>query len=120
MNSSLLLKIQQISIIVLCGNVNRTTTTCNVQSPFRPTSPDSFIVKINYTRALQHLSIPLLRTGVYLTFNSDGQEGDMSATPIPIHLYPGFHLFGTTFYSFRDTYTNSRDLELGIPRVRYQ
>jgi hypothetical protein len=91
---------------------------CDVQSPFNPTAPDNLIIKINYTRALQDVSISSLRTGVYLTFIADGSSGD-DFTGLPIQLYPGFHLFGTTFYSFQDTYASSRDLAFGIPRVRY-
>jgi hypothetical protein len=80
---------------------------------------------VNYTRALQRFSTPVLKTGLYLNFNTDASRDNqtdidivMDAVALPTQLYPGFHLFGTTFYSFRDTYASSRDFAFGIPHVR--
>jgi hypothetical protein len=96
----------------------RNAITCSVPSPLSGSPPDSFILKINYmARALNEFSISSLRTSVYLVFNSDPVKQFIPTTR-PIQLYPGFHLFGTTFYSLKDIFASRSDLALGIPRVR--
>ncbi|KAF7783420.1 hypothetical protein Agabi119p4_1444 [Agaricus bisporus var. burnettii] len=91
---------------------------CNVNSPFSQHPPDDLIITINYTTALHQpdISMSWFRTAVYLNFNRPGDSLDpMDVIVPPIQLFPGLHLFGTTFYSFRDTYASSRDLSFGIP-----
>ncbi|XP_006457526.1 hypothetical protein AGABI2DRAFT_181703, partial [Agaricus bisporus var. bisporus H97] len=111
------------SLHVPCFNTGRNVN-CSVYSPFSRSPPHDLIITVNYTRALEHLSMPSLRTGVYPMFELEQGDDisiqpDMSrlfnALPLPIQLYPGFHLFGTTFYSYRDTYRTPGDLAFGIP-----
>ncbi|EKM77092.1 hypothetical protein AGABI1DRAFT_130815 [Agaricus bisporus var. burnettii JB137-S8] len=108
------------SLHVPCRNFGQYAD-CNIHSPFSLSAPDELIITANYTRALQYLSMPLLRTGVNLEFNPEQGnviDSTLNTIPPPTQLYPGFHLFGTTFYSYRDTYRSSRDLSFGIPHVR--
>jgi hypothetical protein len=94
--------------------------TCYVPSPFSPSPPDSFIIKINLTRALNYIytrESSQIRARVYLAFPPDPAK-PFPFTTEPIALYPGFHLFGKMLYSFRDTFASRSDLALGIPRVR--
>ncbi|XP_006457527.1 hypothetical protein AGABI2DRAFT_123388 [Agaricus bisporus var. bisporus H97] len=101
------------------GGLHVLQVSCNVNSPFSQYPPDDLIITINYTTVLHHpeISMSLFRTAVYLNFNGPGDSMDpmLDAIVPPIQLYPGLHLFGTTFYSYRDTYASSRDLSFGIP-----
>ncbi|KAF7763733.1 hypothetical protein Agabi119p4_8270 [Agaricus bisporus var. burnettii] len=103
---------------VPCPNIMPGILKCSVYFPFSQSAPDDFVITVDYTRALQYSSMPLMRTNVYLVFPAEGgfdRHGLFNAAPPPTQLYPGIHLFGTTFYSYRDTYTSSNDSAFGIP-----